>query len=301
MSTPTHSGAQPSKQLLDSFPAEPPVRALWAPIFIEPIPYSGERWSVGVVVKPKGAHAVVISALQPHALQCLFGRQADEFLAVANLAMDSLRTYTKRTGDLLGWCAPVSGVSLGVLQPGAGDDLIDIARQGLSRSTCLSALLAPSSDEVPEDKDNQDRWPVLVQKSVEQRAPQCASNFRIKIQLREGARKTEFDYVSERAAVGLGNLRPWRLAEDIRVSKSKLADLEQLRHRQGFLPASHYELLVHRPDPNNATFTAAQLRHATEAYLEVEHFADTKNISIEAMRDAAMAGDRILELEGLAA
>lgn len=301
MSTLENSRVELGEQFLAGFPVEPPIKALWAPIFMEPIAQSGERWTIGVAVAPKGGQAMVVSALQPQAMRCVFGRQAAEFLSVANLVLEDLRHYSRKTKDVLGWQPPLSGVRLGVLRPAAGDDLADIARQGLSRSACLSALMAASDDEVLEDKETEDRWPAQVYQAVSRKAPQLSDHFNKKIQLREGSRKTEFDYYSEQAAIGLCNLRPWSLANDVRWSKSKLLNLEQLRARQGLFPSKQHELLIHRPDPDDATYSARQIRLVTEALCEIEDFATECTIRLEVVLDAGRARDRIIELEADAA
>lgn len=297
MPTHEHTGTGIGWPRLSQFPPEPSVRALWAPIRLEPIAHSGERITIGVVAVPEQGAPAVASALQPDAVKCVFGAQAEQFLAVVGLVLDDLRAHLRTGADLAQWLPPVHGASLDTAQPGAGDNIADIIRQGLRRTACFSALLAASSDELEPEEDQVDRWPILVRRAVEARAPQLAGNFKKQVRLRDQARPTEIDYYSPRAAIGLGKLRPFCLAGDVRWAKAKLMDLENLRGRQGMFPAEHHQILLYRPHDDDASFTVRQMTALAAAVIELESYADDHQIRVDPVYDAEQACNRILRLE----
>lgn len=120
------------------------------------------------------------------------------------------------------------------------------------------------------------------------------------VQLKDGARKTEIDYYSQNAAIGLGKLRPFNLAGDVRWSKSKLVDLENLRSKHGMFPAENHQLLVHRPHDDDPSYTTRQMEALEGAVRELETYADDHAIRVEAVFNAQQASSRILLLERVA-
>lgn len=124
-----------TQALLDQFPALPEHEATWRAIYMEPVMCSGERMTVAVIaIDSEGCEA--LKTLSEARLLALFGAQADGMANMINLVVDAALGHAQG-GSLDTFVPPLSGVYLGDLRNGLGDNRGDILQQAASLTSCF--------------------------------------------------------------------------------------------------------------------------------------------------------------------
>lgn len=278
-------------------------RALWSPVYIEPVVGSGERLCVGVVVAGETEHLVVpVPALER--LSCLYGDAATSLSHGAALALHALGNQMAREGEkaINALRVPVDGIFFGPVRRGAGESLADVARTALLQSASLVEK-AIEEEETPEVVERTTlstrRLEQLVQDVVVNARPDLARAFRKTFQVTPEARPMRLGFVGQKLAANFGLLVPGPLSTLVNNAKAKLWDLEQLRTGTNagmFASNSHmtFELLVHRVEQDAPQYSTQQLKAVDAAVLELETEADKVDIRCRAMFSPRQIADSLL-------
>lgn len=74
-------------------PEPPDYQARYQALYFEPIPQSGERFTIGIMAQDETGEARVIQTLADKTLRCLYGNQAEAIQNLVSLILDSARTH----------------------------------------------------------------------------------------------------------------------------------------------------------------------------------------------------------------
>ncbi len=130
------------------------VSCKWAPILFHPIPLSPERLIIGVLVCDD-TRVKVVGATALDRLNCLFGKTANELVAIARLSLQAVEEDIQNRGleVMLNFTPPMSGLFLGEIRQAEGRSLDEVASHWLEAASSLHegahSLRIPQATEVP--------------------------------------------------------------------------------------------------------------------------------------------------------
>ncbi|HZH26881.1 MAG TPA: hypothetical protein VEY95_06820 [Azospirillaceae bacterium] len=293
-------------------------RAKWAPVYLEPVPGSGERLTIGVaVVNSNEFHVERANGLRK--LNCLYGAQADVVKFAATASLDALIDDLTQRGEaaLTDPRPAFASITFGPLTEGTGASLQDIARAWLFTSSSL--VNEESGDErfgfVPASEQNQtelatvgegNRLHALIFRYVTQRRPGLDKCFDRKIREagtrlpRTKASEVQIDFSGTRLVANFGMIRAKGASRSVGTIKQRLWDLKVEREKEAdhFIPRhAEYEMLVQHPAPDDPQVTVRQQKHILEALDDLEEQADRTRIRLRPMISVHMMAEHILNKE----
>jgi hypothetical protein len=250
-----------SPEFLASLPIPPRTsnhRGEWCPLYLEPLPGSGERVCIGVV----GVDNTTFQALPvPNlgGLNSVYSKGSMSFEWAAKLAMLEVREIVSRAGiDRLNLAmSGFEGFYAGEKRVGAGRDLQDLLSLALQQSSALAARLSADSEGFEVAEVNR-AGPIAgaVKRIVVGLRPQLRANFGLQYRFSKSTRPTVFGFIGRRIIANftsLGGDSAQVLAAQVDRAKARLWDLEQLQkgvlHDSLGAPMRHasFELLACPP------------------------------------------------------
>lgn len=286
------------------FPLEPGHRAVWAPIYLEPMYGSGERIVAAVVALDSiRAHHVELT-LRPQTLRCMYGDRGELIMSIAELVQETLQDHLALGGSLESWLPPVHTCFVGPVRNAIGTDLPSIAARAAALTASLSGKGLDDVAQVAEDLSSVapdvDRWLQQIRNSVRDRSQVLDLRFNAEVRVKQGAAATKIGYLGDRIAANFDLLVPGPGLSNRRSrSKGRLVDLQILRDQVDmFTHRTSYELMLWVPERNSPGFSQKHLEATHEALSELEEFGDKHELRVRALGNADQAAERIVALEG---
>jgi len=307
--------------LLDhsAFPAiEKSVRAVWAPVLLEPIAGSYERLVIGVAaVNAEGFHVELANALGR--LDCLYGDDAAAAVTAVRIAGECLRhDLAQRSIDALREPeTAVSGILVGECREAEGFSLQQVAASWMAALSSLydatlqhDMLAAAPLRELATISDGLgtgDRLPFMVCDYVRTQKQSFSQYFSRDLQ--EGrARRAKgashqivIDFAGPKLVANFGTLRAGNLTASVHLIKRRLWDLKVERDKETHDAFSRaHELLLHRPAKDDPQVTERQQANISEALESLETQADQEELRLLALESVSAIGQRILKYDAAA-
>src|SRR6185312_9987774 len=287
------------------FPQGPEYIAHWAPIFMEPMQGSGERFTIGIVAIDSEGNAAVEPVIADRTLHCMFGDAAKKFSSAVALIVESLQEHLHAGYEVGKWLSPLRDATfLGPLRPALGDSLQDILRSGAQLTASLSgAYLSAEVFEVIAEKQSGegDEWVRQIKEQTVAMRLEFGARFQKELPIRVGAPPTRFGSVGDRLAAQFGRLIPGRgLTKHRNRAKAYLTDLQILRDHydaNDLLRRPYYELMLWVPPRSSPAYTQSQMDDAEGSLVELEEFGNKHDLRVAAMLDSQEAAKRIVEAE----
>lgn len=283
------------------------VRARWAPVYLEPVMGSAERFVIAIAaVGQEGWHVEAANAL--HRLQCLYGSENGALIAEAvNTVLTELNYELAEGANTVfhDWKAPISGAHLGPVRLGEGASLEEIARSWM-RS--MSSLYDRHGDRLElfegegagvSEASNADRLPGLVYQYVQDVEPTLTRFFRRDL-LDERRRRNygvSIDFAGSVVAANFGTLRAGRPAASVDFIKKRLWDLKVDREAEGGIAPRLHEMLVQVPDRYDPQVTERQQEAIEQAKDALEAQADSLELRFETFVNVHDLGSRLVTIE----
>ena len=283
------------------FPKLPTVQAFWTPIYLEPMPGSGDRLTVAVAAKGASGY-FILPTLDPKRAYCMYGDRANQVVGMASLIVESLADHLSENDSLAAWPPPFHGtVFLGPTRSGHGDELEDIAFSGAQlTSSLVAASMEKQSDEpLPIDGvGDPNNWEREIRQAVLAIHDDWKGRFGVTFRIAQHAAPTRIGYMGVRLAASFDKLVPTRNLGAMRDrAKSRLVNLQILRDQDRLAPRSFYELMLWKPAGGTPIYSRSQLEAAEEAFTELESFGDRHELRVRAVADTNSVLRRLLEAE----
>lgn len=288
------------------FPNSPSLRAEWAPIYLEPLEGSGERFVVAVACRGDSGGAAKV-AIRHAVLKCMYGEQGQQVLGLAELVVESLNEHLNSGGSIADWMAPAASCYVGPVRLAFGDSLESVLNQGIRLTASLTEQVEvnlQAADETGESSALQvDRFILQVKTTVRERVQDFETRFKRTVSVRLGAQPTEIGYLGERLAANFDVLIPGTALGHKRTrAKAKLLDLQALKDQVDLVSNRQaYELMLLVPPANSPMYSDSDLRRSDAVFLELQEIGDKHELRVEKMDTPAVAAARILRAEGLGA
>jgi hypothetical protein len=297
-----------------AFPAlEKGVRALWAPIILEPIAGSYERLVIGVAaVNAEGFHVELANALGR--LSCLYGEDAAAAVTAVHIAGECLlhdlaqRSFaalrepeTAVSGVLIGDCREAEGFSLQQVAASWMAALSSLYDSSLPHDMVdavpVHEMAAPSGREYTGD-----RLPFLVFNYVLSQKESFERYFSLDIRNgrarrpRGASHRVVIDFSGPNLVANFGTLKAGALTSSVHLIKRRLWDLKVNRdnvtheaYRQ------EHELLLHRPAKDDPQVTERQQENIRDALRSLETQADQEELRLIALDSTEAIGQHVVE------
>lgn len=251
----------------------PTFEATWWPLFMETVPGSGERLTVGVVARAASGQAQARQAINPHTLMAMFGAAGKGMAGMVSATVVGLQQQLD------------AGVPVDKLVPAFGGFVLGPSRDGVARdmnevfdvAVRLTAAFGQSPFGIEQvstgSKQAFDDWALSVIDELRAHEARMAwedAHFQVSIKL--ARKKVRFAVLANGYAANLGVLRPGHTSGDSRSLKVKVFDLEALRRDQ-ILPIKRAEVLVGCPPANAlASFSRREVDsfHASLEFIDAE-------------------------------
>lgn len=295
--------ATPPEFFAQRFPRAATQTGEWAPVYLEPLPGSGERLTVAVASRIDTGQFRVIRTLDGKRAHCMYGAHAASVNGLVDLLVDSLKAHLETMRPLQEWVPPFrDGAFLGPISVGHGDTVDEIARAGAMLAASLSVWnnFTDSLPDAERGEDDGDEWATQIRERTVVLRHNFANRFMKKIELRRGAPATKIGYFGDRLAAQFGRLIPGRgLTNSRNRAKAYVTDLQILRDmdRDIFIKRPFYELMLWVPPADSPAYSADQREEARGAFAELEAFGDKHELRVEALSDSTAAAKRILQVE----
>lgn len=267
----------------------PSYRANWAPVFLEPISGSGERITIGVVLRDSQG-VEVKRTVRDDVLKSLYGSKKAHLSQMIEVALAAVREQVAVSN----LCFPSSGFCLGPWREASSNaERYGVFRQAIYRTSSLAALLdLESQDEDTSAQDGTTRhWFKQIQNSVVQSRPQLASAFNVEVQLIRDGLPPRLGFLFQRKGANFETLRPNALLGTVRAARGRLFELTRVK-TMGDLDTGAMILGVPRPD--DLTYPEKALQAIDRALLELRHEAGQDNIAVLAAHTVDDAAKHIL-------
>ena len=207
----------------------------WLPVYLEPLPGSGERICIGVIATD-GAAVEVAEVPELHRLQAVYGTATSSVLWAARLAMLEATALAKSAGleGLRLLPSRMEGLHVGdEVRRGAGRNLSNLAAIALQQASPFASLKAIGYM-VP-DVDLQSSRPsplvAAIKSSVTSVRYDLRGSFQRSYKFAERTRPTVYGFVGRRLIANFASLGGTRavITNQVDTAKARLWDLKHLR------------------------------------------------------------------------
>ena len=300
----------------NTFPALPDYYVNWAPVHMEPIMGSGEKFTIAIAAIDGGGVPTVLPVLDSKRTECLLGQRAKDFSSIVNLCIDSLKDYVSLVGKMDEWSAPLEGISLGPTRLMHSISLESAMQLIIQKSAFLGDSEIMFTEELEDDErkpSQEDPWQMQIKESMRKLHPEFLSNFKKKFQVTTNARETTIDFLGIRYAANFGRLVPGNkdLLRTLKETKVKLWDIASLKDygkEKGPLgkrfgkdfQLNTFELILWKPSPSNPAYGEKDFKSLNEAFNEIKYEGEAKKLTVrdftgEGQSDSAAS--KIAEME----
>lgn len=282
-------------------PITPSYEAIWAPVYLEPMMGSGEKFTVAIAAYGMDGKIRVCQAIRPHVIKAMYGNKHNNFSSLISLIISSLEEHIQVKSTLTDWISPISGAHLGKVSSARSGDMTGILRQAVQLTASLSSLdFFSSDDENDERYSSENTWSNQLKSHIVSSHPALEPYFNREFKIVGEARASKIFYLSDKIAVNTDRLIPSQLSSHLDRNKARILDLLAVRDYDIF-ERSVYEFIVYRPHEEDPTYSKAQFSKLKEALRSIEEIGDKHQVRVVAVSAIPSASKRIIEAEMQAA
>ena len=235
------------------FPVLPDYEYSWRSIQIEPIPHSGERVTLGAIIKADD-DALFVAKLVPYSkFKAIYGKEFGSRLYEAfRFCVSSAEAFYSSNSLSDKWIPPFDGFSTSESKKSVAEDLED----GLLRISRKCSSISISMEATKNDTKNKGgsldpkTWRKEIIERVTVKHKNFEAYFNQEVKLRGSGVPLKFGFISENYVAQFDTISTSNAARQSGLvrAQSKLWQLDQLRDSPRFFPQNKYELLLHQPE-----------------------------------------------------
>lgn len=268
-----------------SFPSAPSFFAEWRTVYFEPIPNSGERIAILIIVRNAGGRIDIYDALHPTVIDSLYGAKATSFNGYIRLIKSNI---LNNNGE-----STVDGVDIGAWHKSQSSNIQGIVKQALYKTASLGSValkgLFEQEDSLIENEQVDSRWSKRIKNAVIEIDPSYEKSFDIKIPIRKDV-KILCGFHTSRYSAKFNVCT----SQTITRMKSNLMDLQIFDSHN---VSDKFDLIIQMPTDENLQVplkTLARMKENIE--LLKEEVASKTNISIYTCDSEKEGAARIFEM-----
>lgn len=264
------------------------ITATWVPVFIEPLPFSGERLCLAVSFKRESGEVRSVQAATDRTLACLFGEEAPSIRRLASMATQSLERQLKAGGTDLS--PPADGIFFGTPR-----QIVEETWDAAIRTVLMNtASFSRAIDEAEEDdaEQNATQWAKSVESVIKSRDRMLARQFRQTVTFSRG-HNVNIGFINPLLAAEFAVIKPGSSRSAIQQSlSSKLIRLTTARRFGELHRSDRYEVLVKTPRLQDVSET---LRGKVEDMIaEAQMTTESIDVDFRPYHDPESAANHIM-------
>ncbi|HDS8563014.1 TPA: hypothetical protein QHU73_003375 [Klebsiella pneumoniae] len=284
-------------ELFKSAPPAPSYEAVWAPVYLEPMMGSGEKFTVIIAAYAKDGSVRVCSTMRPHVVKAMYGNKHSQFNSIIELLIESLETHLKANKEFKGWIPPLVSAQLGSVSLAQSSDMTGVLRQAIQLTASLSSLdFFSSEDENDERYSSENTWSNQLKAKIISDHPSFEQYFNREFKVDGEARAAKIFYLSNNVAINTDRLIPTNLSTHLDRNKARVLDLLSVKDHDIF-ERKVFELLVYRPQNDDPTYSKSQFIKLTEALHALEEVGDRHSIRVVPVTTVQQAALRLIKAE----
>ena len=240
-----------------SFPELPKYGFSWRSIQIEPVPLSGERITLGAIVKGDDQELLAAKLISKPHLKKIYGREFGARLAEAlSLCINHAEQFYTANPLSNKWTPPLDRFYIGELHSTVAENieegLLRAARQSSSFSVSLEVEKTGSTTNP--DMSAPKSWHKAIIKVVSDERKDFLHYFGKSVPVRDSGVPLTFSFLSSNYAAQFDAISEIKHIQRVLVrSQSKLWQLDRLRDDSSLFHPESCELLLQTPDMDDNT------------------------------------------------
>ncbi|MEZ8687664.1 hypothetical protein BCU24_01240 [Vibrio cyclitrophicus] len=269
--------------------------ALWVPVYLEPITFSGERITIGLVFRAIDGTIKVVNTLPFDALNKVFGSKGSDLHSLANFVLTSFDAHVRSTHKFESFVPSVKGVFVGEPVETFDKDLESIIYQVRKNYSVFSALFVSGEDQVTKNRTESQAkvWANTIKTETLKLKTTLSNNFNREYKFRKGAKAASIGYVGNNIAFNFGALDPDSSTFSLQQNRiiRQATELNSL-NKLGMSDFNHLEVNVWTPQKARLS-KSSQLKLYSVSE-ELEQLGDDIDIRIALGQDYRRVTERIL-------
>lgn len=268
-----------------SFPSAPNFFAEWRTVYFEPIPQSGERIAILIIIRDLSGRIEIFDALHPTVIDSLYGAKASSFNGYIKLIKSNI---LNNNGE-----STLDGVSIGEWHVSQSENIQGIVRQALYKTASLGSValkgLFEQEDSNIENEQVDNRWSRRIKNAVIEIDPSYEKSFDLKIPVGRDVKILCGFHTSRYSA-------KFNVCTSQTITRMK-SNLMDLRIFDSHHISNSFDLIVQMPTDDNLQVspkTLARMRENIE--LLKEEVTSKSNIQIFTCSSEKEGATRIFEM-----
>ncbi|NDV92873.1 hypothetical protein GTH32_17030 [Alteromonas sp. 345S023] len=269
--------------------------ALWVPIYLEPITFSGERITIGLAFRTIDGTIKVVNTLPLDALNKVFGSKGSDLHSIADMVLVSFRNHLISTNKFENFTPNIKGVYIGKPVETFDKNLDSIIYQIRKNCSVFSALYVNGEEIVVKNRTESQAkiWANKIREETLSRRKSLSNNFNREFKFRKGAKGANIGYVGNNVAFNFGALDPDSSTFSLQSNRiiRQATELNSL-NKLGMADFKYLEVSVWAP--KKATLSNDSKSKLYSVSQELEQLGDDINIRIALGQDFRRVTERIL-------
>lgn len=267
-------------------------RGRWAPLYVEPMFGSGERFTFAIAVTSADGEATVSRVIRPEVLRVLYGAKAKHFsemLASTERAVE--QALLRGDAEI---ALPWSGFALGEFREARGRSANDLIDQGRMMCASLSTATVEEQQALEADDDEREtrRWAQQIQTAVTTKSKDLGPYFLREWMPAGKSIPSRFGFFNGHYAAHFGVVRKDNPSSSLYHLKARLWELATARD-DAFTTISGRDLLLATPNLKSATVTLPMRNRVRDVIDKVTEEADRHEIYVMSTSKVDDASRRI--------
>lgn len=128
----------------------PTYTGVWRPVFIEPIPLSGERITICIVAQGDDNQHKIIQTISHKQLNCLYGKKSPQIQGIIDWTVESIKHHINQDQNISEWQPAIDGIITGETRKARSINLEGIINQGIRTVASFAPTLDVDEDQIEE-------------------------------------------------------------------------------------------------------------------------------------------------------
>jgi|GEM_PF-2505447 len=267
------------------------IKAIWAPVYFEPIRHSGERITIAnAILSPENNIIKVLSTLNPSVLRCLFGNRQDEILHLVDIIISDLQSHLHAHSTLESWQPMLSGVFLGKVRKIKDYSIEKMLEKIIPATSSLGVTEEKEAINAPHTH----KWTTQIKNIVTIKHPHLQKCFDKELYV-NNHRIGTIGFVGNKLAANFTEVKPVvNITNAIDQSLRRLMLIKSFSARADLYGSQEWTgMIVHQTNVANLSYL--QQQNAASHLERIKAHAEDLNIPVKCVESTEQAADFILK------
>ena len=277
------------------FPPIPNYSFSWRSLQVEPIFSSGERITMGLVLKGDDQALIAARLIPSSRLKKMYGSEMGRRLAEAlSLCLEGAEKFYTRQSLTGIWSPPLEGLYLGDLRSSLAENIEDALLNATRYSSSIGLAMSLENSEEPakSDRSGPEDWRIRIFNAVTGTHGKLAEFFEQSVTIRGYGIPMKFGFISSGYAAQFDAVSGEKGIQQALIrAQSKLWQLDRLRDESSLFPPKVCELVLRAPSQDNSN----EGRVFVDFVEELRYEASRRDLSVFATESESEAAAHIIE------